>query len=72
VQGKAVKTLRAMQIYKKQKIVTNYAFFSSETMLTSKIIPEFIENHSEVSECSKSCNKFVSVRSWQTMKLACL
>jgi len=33
------------------------------TMLTSKIITEIIENHSEFSGCSKSCNDYVSSRS---------
>jgi len=33
-------------------------------MLTSKIITEIIENNSEFSRCPKSCNKFVSSRSW--------
>jgi len=32
-------------------------------MLTSKIITEIIENHSEFSGCANSCNKFVSNRS---------
>jgi len=56
----AVKELRTMQAYKKQKIVTKYAFFCSATMLTSRLITEIIENHSEVSVCANSCNKFVS------------
>jgi len=47
----------------KQKIVTDYACFCSATMLTSKKIPEIIENHSEVLGCANSCNKFVSNRS---------
>jgi len=55
-----VKELRAMQAYKKQKIVTNYVCFCSATMLTSRLITEIIENHSEVSGCANSCNKFVS------------
>jgi len=67
------KTLRAMQICKKQKnrYQVAYAFFCSETMLNSKIIPEIIENHSEIlgARIAASCNKFVSIRSWQTMKL---
>jgi len=36
--GGAVKELRAMETYKKQKIVTSYVSFCSSTMLTSKII----------------------------------
>jgi len=35
----AIKKLRAMQVYKKQKIVTICACFCSATMLASKIIP---------------------------------
>ena len=38
-------------------------------MLTSKIRTEIIENHSEFSGCQNSCNKFVTSRSWYTMKL---
>jgi len=34
-----------------------------------KIIPEIIENQSEVSGCTISCNKFVSSQFWSTMKL---
>jgi len=33
-------------------------------MLTSKIITEIIESHSEFSGCWKSCNDHVSSRSW--------
>jgi len=36
----AVKELRAMEIYKNKKIVTNYVCFCSSTMLTTKIITE--------------------------------
>jgi len=54
--------LRAMETYK--KIVTNYVYFCLSTMLTSKIITEIIENHSELSGCPNSCNKFISGRSW--------
>jgi len=36
--GGAVKQLRAMETYKKQKIVTSYDCFCSSTMLTSRII----------------------------------
>jgi len=38
-----------MQIFKKQKnrCQVACAFFCSETMQTSKIIPEIIENHSD-------------------------
>jgi len=50
--------------YEKQKIVTNSVYFCSSTMLTSKIITGIIENHSEFSGCSKSCNEYVSSRSW--------
>jgi len=38
-------------------------------MLISKMMAEIIENHSEFSGCPNSCNRFVSSRSWQTMKL---
>jgi len=49
-----------MQTYnKQQKIVTNNACFCSATMLTSKIIPEITENHTEDCGCTESCNKFV-------------
>jgi len=41
----AVKELRAMETYKKnKKIVRNYACFCQSTMLTPKIIKETIEN----------------------------
>jgi len=33
-------------------------------MLTSKIVTEMIEHHSEFLGCPNSCNKFVSSRSW--------
>jgi len=32
-------------------------------MLTSKIMTESVENHSECRGCVNSCNKFVSTRS---------
>jgi len=32
-------------------------------MLTSKIIPEILEKHFEVSGCANSCNKLCSIRS---------
>ena len=54
---------------KNTKIVTNNVCFCSSTMLTSKIITEIIENHSEFFGCSKSCNDYVSIRSWWTTKL---
>jgi len=50
-----------INLYK--KIVTNYACFCSATMLTSKTIPDNIENQSEISGCANSSNKFVSIRS---------
>ena len=53
---------------KTKKIVTYYVCFCSSAMLTSKIITEIIENHSEFSGCSKSCNHYVSSRSWSTTK----
>ena len=64
-----VKELRAMETCKKQKIVTKYVCFYSSTMLTSKTITEFIENHSNFSWYPNTCNKFVSSQSWYTMKL---
>jgi len=33
-------------------------------MLTSKIITEIIENHSEFSGCSEGCSDYASSRSW--------
>ena len=48
----------------KKKIVTNYVCFCSPTMLTSKILTKFTENHSAFSGCSNNCNNFVSSRSW--------
>jgi len=47
-----------------------FVCFCSSTVLTSNIITEIIENHSEFSVCQNSCNKFVSRRSWSTMKLS--
>jgi len=43
---------------KRKENVTNCAFFCSATMLTSKVLPENIENQSEVSGCANSCNVF--------------
>jgi len=63
--GGAVKELKAMETYK--RIATDYICFCSSTLLTSKIITEIIENHSEFSGCPNSCNKCVSSRSWGTM-----
>jgi len=60
-QGGAAKKLRAMETYKKTKnIVTSCASFCSVTILTSKIITEMIENHSELSGWANNCNRFVS------------
>jgi len=61
--GGAVEMLRAMETYKNKKIVSNYVFFCSSTMLTLKIITEIIENHSEFSGFRNSCSKFISSRS---------
>ena len=44
----------------KTTVVTNCACFWPATMLTSNIVPEIIENHSEFCGCTNSCNKFVS------------
>jgi len=49
--GGEVKVLRAIENCKTQKIVTNYACFCAVTTLTSKIIAEIIENHSEIYGC---------------------
>ena len=40
----AVKTLRAIETYEKQKIVANYACYCLTRMLTSKITKETVEN----------------------------
>ena len=56
-------------IKKNKKIATNYVCFCWSTMVTSNIITEIIENHSEFSGCTNSYNKFVSSRSWQTIEL---
>jgi len=37
--------------------------------LTSEIIAKTVENHSEFCGCANSCNKLVSSRSLQTIKL---
>ena len=60
--GGAVKQFRAMETYKKnKKIIAYHACFCSSAMLTSKIIiTEIIENHSDISGCSKSCNDYIS------------
>ena len=50
-----VKELRAVESYKKQKIVAKYVCFCSSTMLTSKIITEITENFSELSGDPNSC-----------------
>jgi len=51
------------ELTKNNKFVTNYVCFCSLTMLTSKIITEIIENHTEFSVCVNSCYKFVASRS---------
>jgi len=51
----AVKELRAMEPYKKRKFVSN---FCSATMLSSIIITEIMENHSEFFECVTAAIKF--------------
>ena len=56
----SVKVLREMQTYKQHKILHQYVCFCSVTMLTSKIITESVENHSECCGCVNSCNKFFS------------
>jgi len=54
----SVMVLREIKIYKKHKILHQYVCFSSATMLSSKIITESEENHSECCECVNSCNIF--------------
>jgi len=61
-QGSVI-VLGEMQTYKKQNILDQYVCFCSETMLTSEIITESVENHSECCEYVISCSKFVSDRS---------
>ena len=46
----------------KHKILHQHVCFCSATMLTSKIITESVENHSECCGCVNNCNKFVSTR----------
>jgi len=62
--GGVVTELRAMETYKKQKNRSQSVCFCSSTMLTSKIITEIIENHSEFAGFRNSWNKFVSSLSW--------
>jgi len=59
----SVKVLREMLTDKKQKMLLQYVCSCSATMLTSKIITESVENHSECRECVNSRNKLVSTRS---------
>jgi len=47
----SLKVLREMQTYKKHKIIHQHVCFCSTTMLTSKIITESVENHSECCRC---------------------
>ena len=47
----SLKVLREMQTYKKHKILHQYVCFCSAIMLTSKIITESVENHSECCGC---------------------
>ena len=58
----SVKVLKEMQMYKKQKIIHQYVCFCPTTMLTSKIITESVEIHSECCGCVNSCSEFVSTR----------
>jgi len=51
-----------MVAYEKQKIVTSYACFCLETMLSSQTIKEIIEPPPEISGCANTCNKIVSIR----------
>jgi len=59
--GGAVIELRAMETFQKQKKNVTNCLFLLSIMLTSKIITKITENHSEVSGCPNSCNKFVQV-----------
>ena len=56
-------TVGLIQCKTKPIIVILFAFTSSETMFTTKLITEIIENHSELYVGGYSCNKFVSSRS---------
>jgi len=53
----SVKVLREMRTYEKQKILHQYVCFGSARMLTSKVITESVENHSEYCGCVNSCKK---------------
>jgi len=61
--GEAVKKLRAMETYEKQKYRYQYACFCLATMSTSETTIKIVENQSEFSGCANGCNKFVSIRS---------
>ena len=67
--GGTVKELEQWNLVKNKIIVINYACFCTATTLTSKIIAEIIENHSEFCGYTNSCTKFVSSWSWSTIKL---
>ena len=41
-----------------------FAFICSATILTSKLVTEIIDNHSEFYVRANSCSKFLSSRSW--------
>jgi len=52
--GRAVKELRAIQIYTKQKNRYQLSLFLFSNDVDLKYNTGIIENHSEVSECAKS------------------
>ena len=58
-----IKELRPMETFKSKKNYQSYACFcSAAIMLTSKIITEIVENHSEFSVWTNSCNTlFMSI-----------
>ena len=56
-------------IAKTKEMVTNYACFCSAAMLTSKIITEYLENHSDFSVYGNRCYKFFVVDPDNPLKL---
>jgi len=67
-QGKQYKSWGKRKLIKISKSLPVFLFLFSNK-IDLKIITEMIENHSEFSYCANSCNKFFSIRSWQTIKL---
>ena len=62
--GRAIKMLREMETYK-----INCYQLCLFLFITNVDLKNNTENHSELSGCANSCNKFISGRSWWTMKL---